>query len=100
MTPLLLLACLVLAPAALTAGLVRLLAGRASLSGRRRLLFICVPTGAFLPLLPLTVAVATYDGINNAVPIALVGTLGVGIVVALIVCLPVGLALSRPPAAR
>lgn len=95
MASLLLLLLLFVLPGILTWGLVRLLVVYGHGSSRRRVLRIAVPLGATLPLLPGTVWVAMTNLINNPLPIAIAGTLMIAAVVALVVCLPVGLAATR-----
>ena len=87
--------CLVILPAALTWGFVRLAMSRSTGSSRARILVLCVPPAALLPLLPGTAAVMISNAIFNPVLIALMATLIVGAGVALCICLPVGLALTR-----
>lgn len=95
MTSLILLACLVLLPGMITWGLARLLVSRSASRSRREVLRSAVPVGALLPQGPLFYRVATATNIDNAVPIAIAATLMVAGVVALLVCLPIGLAATR-----
>lgn len=95
MASLLVLALLFVLPALFTWALVRLLVAHDVRTTRRGVLSIAVPAGAILPLLPGTVWVSMTDTINNAVPIAIAGTLMVAAAVGVIVCLPVGLAATR-----
>ena len=92
---LLILVCLILAPAALTWGLVQFALARSADTPRAKILLICVPPAALLPLLPATITVMISNAIFNPLLIALMATLIVGAGVALCVCLPVGLALTR-----
>jgi hypothetical protein len=90
MSSLALLACLIVLPALLTFGLVRLfLAHNGSLS-RSQVLRKAVPIGAILPLLPVTWLVASATNIDNPVPIAIVATLLMAGIVGFCVCLPIG----------
>ena len=95
MASLLFFAILILLPALFTWGLVRLLVAYGHGGTRRQVLAKVVPAGAVLPLLPGTVWVAMTDMINNAALIAVVGTLMLAAVIALCICLPVGLASTR-----
>ena len=95
MASLLFFAILILLPSLFTWGLVRLLVAYGHGGTRRQVLVKAVPAGALLPLLPGTVWVAMTDTINNAALIAVTGTLMVAAVIALCVCLPVGLAATR-----
>lgn len=92
---LLFLACFIIGPAILTWGLVRLVLARDPSSSRARILRICVPLGAVLPLLPGTVMVALSSQIYNSVFIAIIATTMAAMVTSLCVCLPVGLSLTR-----
>ncbi|PLK24266.1 hypothetical protein [Novosphingobium sp. TH158] len=94
MSSLLMLACLFLLPALLTWILTRLLL-RSEAMQRRQALVIAVPLGALLPLLPFAITVGRAGNIDNPVPIAIAATLMAAVVIALCVCLPVGLAASR-----
>ena len=95
MTIVLFLLCLVLLPAALTWGFVRLALSRSADASRARILLLCVPPAALLPLLPGTATVMISNAIFNPLLIAVMATLIIGAGVALCVCLPVGLAMTR-----
>lgn len=95
MPALLFLICCIVVPAVLTAALVRLALALRPDWARGRILRRVVPVAAIVPLLPFGVMTARYDGIDNAVPIALVATALAALAVGLAVCLPVGLAVMR-----
>lgn len=83
---------LLFVPALLCWGLVRLLKWHYPEYSRRKVLAIAVPTSAFLPLIPAAVMIAQAQNINNAALIAVMATALVGTVIALVVCLPTGIA--------
>lgn len=95
MSALLFLACFIVAPAVLTGGLARRFLSRNPAASRGQILRACVPAGAILPLLPITAMVALSDDIYNPVLIAVMATAVGALLVGVLVCLPVGLAMTR-----
>lgn len=95
MAALLFLAWFIAAPAFLTRMFVRYFLSRNPTASRGRTLRTCVPAAAVLPLLPLTTLVAVSDEIYNPVLIAIMATAMGAVLVGLLVCLPVGLAMTR-----
>lgn len=84
-----------IAPAGLTWGLVRYFLSRDPAASRERVLRVSVPAGAILPLLPLAAMIALSESVYNPVPIAILATAIGALAVGVLVCLPLGLALTR-----
>lgn len=95
MTILLFLLCFLIAPAGLTWAFVQHFLSRNPDASRGRILRTSVPAGAILPLLPLTAMVALSQEIYNPVPIAILATAIGALAVGALVCLPLGLALTK-----
>lgn len=95
MSALLFLACFIVAPAVLTGVLARHFRSRNPNVSRGRILQTCVPAAAVVPLLPVSAMVALSDDIYNPLLIAVMATTIGALLVGTLVCLPVGLAMTR-----